>query len=206
MWALSLMFRLLNEHPQKTLLKSSHLIKYLPNFPSKKIPESKNCKPKKIPQHPRHLKSGVLPWDITTITIIITVPKGTDCATLFIDVLPNLDLTIIPYRCSVIQIILFSIHSVNSFLADDSIACATDKFQLWLSPSAKQCRNLCSGPSNMYQDLSTCHDWNVKKAIVDLPIRMTGNSKCTSGNLLSLSGAHNKDVSAALQMLLTRVK
>ena len=48
--------------------------------------------------------------------------------------------------------------------------------------------------------------WPVKKAIVDLPIRMTGNSKWTSGNLLSLSGAHNTDVSAALQTLRTRVK
>ena len=134
------------------------------------------------------------------------MPKGTDCAKLFSDVLPNLDLTIMSYRCSVIQIILFSIHSVNSFLADDSIACTTDKTQLWLSPSAKWCRNLCSGPSNVHQDLSTCHDWLVKKAIVDLPIRMTGNSKCTSTNLLSLSGAYNKDVSSALQMLLTRVK
>ena len=58
----------------------------------------------------------------------------------------------------------------------------------------------------MYQDLSTCHDWLVKKAIVDLPIRMTGNSKSTSGNLSSLLGAQKKDVGAALQTLLTRVK
>ena len=31
----------------------------------------------------------------------------------------------------------------------------------------------------VYQDLSTCHDWSVKKAIADLPIRMKGNSKRT---------------------------
>ena len=62
-----------------------------------------------------------------------------------------------------------------------------------VSPSVKPCQNLCSGPSTVYQDLSTCHDWPVKKAIVDLPIRMTGNSKCTSGNLLSPLGAQNKD-------------
>ena len=28
----------------------------------------------------------------------------------------------------------------------------------------------------MYQDLSTRHDWPVKEAIVDLPIRLEGNS------------------------------
>ena len=32
----------------------------------------------------------------------------------------------------------------------------------------------------MYQDLSTRHDWPVEKVIVDLPIRMKGNSKRTS--------------------------
>ena len=29
----------------------------------------------------------------------------------------------------------------------------------------------------MYQDLSTRHDWPVKKAIVDLPVRLKENSK-----------------------------
>ena len=38
-------------------------------------------------------------------------------------------------------------------------------------------QNLCSGPLTVYQDLSTCRDWPVKKAIVDLPIRLKGNSK-----------------------------
>ena len=36
----------------------------------------------------------------------------------------------------------------------------------------------------MYQDLSTQHDWPVKKAIVNLPIRLKGNSKRISGNCL----------------------
>ena len=27
-----------------------------------------------------------------------------------------------------------------------------------------------------------CHDWPVKNAIVNLPIRMKGNSKCISSN------------------------
>ena len=34
-----------------------------------------------------------------------------------------------------------------------------------VSPSVKPCQNLCSGPSTVYLDLSTCHDWPVKKAI-----------------------------------------
>ena len=51
-----------------------------------------------------------------------------------------------------------------------------------------------------------CHDWPVKKAIVNLPIRLKGNSKHISGNLLSSLGAQNKDFGAASQMLLTGVK
>ena len=58
----------------------------------------------------------------------------------------------------------------------------------------------------MYQDLSTCYDWPVKKAIVDLPIKMKGNSNFTSGNSLSSLGAQNKDISAALRTLLADVK
>ena len=46
----------------------------------------------------------------------------------------------------------------------------------------KQGRNPCSEPPPVYQDLLTCHDWPVKKAIVDLPIKMKENSKHTSGN------------------------
>ena len=111
MLALSRMFRLLNEHPQKTLLRSSHLIKYLPNFPSEKNPRIENCKPKKIPRTSLSLKIRSTPLGYNYNSCNITVPKGTECAKRFSDALPNLDLTIIiPYRCSVIQIISFSIH------------------------------------------------------------------------------------------------
>ena len=72
--------------------------------------------------------------------------------------------------------------------------------------SAKQCQNSCSGPPPVYQDLSTCHDWHVENAIVDLPIKMEGNSKRTSGNLLSPLVAQNKDIGSSSQMLLTKVK
>ena len=58
------------------------------------------------------------------------------------------------------------------------------------SPSAKQCRNLCSGYPSLYQDLSARHDWPVQEAFVDMPIKMKENSKRTSGNLLSLPVIH----------------
>ena len=58
----------------------------------------------------------------------------------------------------------------------------------------------------MYLDVSTCHDWPVKKAIVDLLMRLKGNSEFISGNSLSPLGARNKDFGAASQALLTRVK
>ena len=56
----------------------------------------------------------------------------------------------------------------------------------------------------MYQDLSTHHDWSVKKAIVDLPTRWKGNLKHFSGNFLSPLDAYNKNFSAA--SLLTEVE
>ena len=61
---------------------------------------------------------------------------------------------------------------------------------------AKQRRNPCSRPPSVYLDLSTCNDWPVKKAIVDLPIRLKGNSKRTSGFSLR---AQNKDQRALLR-------
>ena len=35
----------------------------------------------------------------------------------------------------------------------------------WLSPSKKQRRYPCSGPQPLYQDLSTCYDWPVKRPL-----------------------------------------
>ena len=58
----------------------------------------------------------------------------------------------------------------------------------------------------MYQDLSSRHDWPVKKAIVILRVRMKGFSKRTSDNSLSPLGAQNEDIGAASQTLLTEVK
>ena len=56
----------------------------------------------------------------------------------------------------------------------------------------------------MYWDLSTCHDWPVKKAIVDLPIRMKEIQNAPP--VIPLLGADNKDLGAASQTLLTEVK
>ena len=57
----------------------------------------------------------------------------------------------------------------------------------------------------MYKDLSMHHDWPVKKAIVDLLIKMKGKLIHTSGNLLSQLGGYDKDMGAAAQTLLTNV-
>ena len=89
------------------------------------------------------------------------------------------------------------------------VACATDETKLRLSPSAKQRRSRCSRFPPVYNDLSARHDWPVKNAIVDLPIRMKGNSKCTYDNSFSPLGAQNKNLVTALKVLqtvLTKVK
>ena len=82
-------------------------------------------------------------------------------------------------------------------------ACATDETKLWLSSSAKQRRSPCSRLPPVYKDLSTRHDWPVKNANVDLPIRMKGNSKRTSDNSFSPFGAQNKNLVTALKVLQT---
>ena len=54
--------------------------------------------------------------------------------------------------------------------------------------------------------LSRHRDWPIKNVIVDLPIRIKGNSKRTSGNSLSPLEEQNKDIDAASQTLLVEVK
>ena len=63
--------------------------------------------------------------------------------------------------------------------------------------------NLCSGSPPVYQDLSTHHDWPVKRAIVDLPIRMKRNSKHVSAKLLHPLGFI--DVTKKLRLLVNYV-
>ena len=47
------------------------------------------------------------------------------------------------------------------------------------------------------ESLLAGYDWPVKKAIVDLPVRLKGNSKRTSGNSLGPLGAQDKDLGPA---------
>ena len=75
-----------------------------------------------------------------------------------------------------------------------------------VSPSEKQPRNPCYGPPPVYQDLSTCHDWSFRKAIVNFPIKKKGNSKHSSVNSLNPLGTQNKDLGTASQTILTSVK
>ena len=65
-------------------------------------------------------------------------------------------------------------------------------------------RNFCSWPPFAYQDLGTCHDWPVKKAMVSLSIRVKGNLKHFCVNFLSLLEAQNKELGTAPQVLLNQ--
>ena len=88
-----------------------------------------------------------------------------------------------------------SCHQLMPIVINSSrniVACDTDETKLWFSQSAKQCQNPWSGSPPEYKDLRACHDWPVKKAIVDLPIRLKGNSKHTSGNSLSPLGPRTR--------------
>ena len=54
-------------------------------------------------------------------------------------------------------------ESPSSFVLKSSLR--ADEIKLWLTPSAKQRRNPCSGLPAVYPDLSTRHDWPVKKGL-----------------------------------------
>ena len=56
-----------SKDPKKFLLKSSHLKKYLPNFPTRKIPGIKNFKPKKILRRSPSLEIRSTPLGFTLI-------------------------------------------------------------------------------------------------------------------------------------------
>ena len=45
------------------------------------------------------------------------------------------------------------------------VSLRADEIKLWLTPSAKQGRNPRSGLPAVYPDLSTRHDWPVKKGL-----------------------------------------
>ena len=72
------------------------------------------------------------------------------------------------------------------------------EINFWFSRSAKQCQNPCPGPPPVYQDLGTCHDWPVNKAIVNLPIRLKENSKCISSSVSWVNWGPRTRISALL--------
>ena len=65
----------------------------------------------------------------------------------------------------------FALRDMTNSKNCKNVPCATDETKLWLSPSAKQRRNHCSGSPPVYQDLSTRHDWPIRKP---LPICLSG--------------------------------
>ena len=71
--------------------------------------------------------------------------------------------------------------------AQNLLAWATDGTKL-LVIHCEPIQILVFGLRVVYQDLSTCHGWSVNKAIVNLPIRLKGNSKRISGDLLNIFG------------------
>ena len=55
--------------------------------------------------------------------------------------------------------------SSNNQLSENKLSLRADEIKLWLTPSAKQRRNPCTGLPAVYPDLSTRHDWLVKKGL-----------------------------------------
>ena len=70
-----------------------------------------------------------------------------------------------------------------------------------IATSAKQRHIPCSGPPPVDQDLSTCHDWPVKKPLSIYQSGLTANPKRMSGNSSTPLGAQNKDIGAASSSL-----
>ena len=60
----------------------------------------------------------------------------------------------------------WEMRGLSKFGNSISDSLPSDEIKLWLTPSAKQRRNPCSGLPAVYPDLSTGHDWPVKKGFV----------------------------------------
>ena len=76
---------------------------------------------------------------------------------------------------SIAMVTLMTTMVMTDDYEDDDVVYVTEETKLWLSPSVKERQNPWSGPPPVYKDLSTRHDWRVKKAIVDLLIRLNGS-------------------------------
>ena len=55
---------------------------------------------------------------------------------------------------------------IKAVISSTESSLRADEIKLWLTPSANQRRNPCSGLPAVYPDLSTRHDWPVKKGFV----------------------------------------
>ena len=54
---------------------------------------------------------------------------------------------------------------LNNWLCQWKLSLCADEIKLWLTSSVKQRQNPCSGLPAVYPDLSTRHDWPVKKGL-----------------------------------------
>ena len=66
---------------------------------------------------------------------------------------------------SMMEWIFCFFETLVRFLCQKHISLRADEIKLWLTLSAKQRRNPCSGLPAVYPDLSTRHDWPVKKGL-----------------------------------------
>ena len=64
-----------------------------------------------------------------------------------------------------VNVVLNRTVVVDSDWRFDNLRLRADEIKHWLTPSAKQRRNPCSGLPAVYPDLSTRHDWPVKKGL-----------------------------------------
>ena len=98
-------------------------------------------------------------------------------------------------------------HSpINAIVINSSrnnVACNTDGTKLLVESVCETASKSLFWVPLVYKDLNTRHDWPVKKAIVDLLVRLKRNSKRISCNSLSSLGFQNKPFGAAPQTLIT---
>ena len=82
------------------------------------------------------------------------------------------------------------------------------KLDVWLIPSASQCRDPCSGSSAVYQELNTNHDWPVKKGYCSIGKSALREIRTSYFQLFlgPLGVSQNKGLGAASQMLLARLR
>ena len=102
----------------------------------------------------------------------------------------------------------FTLKAVSPIYYEHSLLATDGTKFLVKSICETEHENPCARPPAVLQDLSTQRgmrlDWSVKNVFVNLLVRLKGNTKHISGNLLSsLLVAQKKHISAASQIFLT---